>query len=257
MIRSLTCCLLLLICIAPASAQSARDSQECEEAKSMAERLSLRLKDWPFLGRYREANGKVSAPLKDEARVVFFGDSITDSWKLSDYFAGKPYINRGIGGQTTPQMLIRFRPDVIALKPGVVVILAGTNDLAGNTGPATPEDIRNNLTSIAELARINGIRVVLASLLPVSDYHKNDKGEPLIQTARRPPGQIKALNEWIKKYASDNDITYLDYYGAMVDEEGFFKKELSYDGLHPNNKGYEVMAPLAEQAIASAMKKRR
>jgi lysophospholipase L1-like esterase len=202
-------------------------------------------------------NTKVSAPAKDEERVVFFGDSITDSWKLADYFAGKPYVNRGIGGQTTPQMLIRFRPDVIALKPKVVVLLAGTNDIAGNTGPMTLQAIEDNLTSMAELARANGIRVVLASLLPVSDYEKNRDGKPIIQTARRPPDQIKTLNEWIKRYVAENGLTYLDYYSATVDEKGFLKDELSEDGLHPNSKGYEVMAPLAAQAVASALKKKK
>jgi lysophospholipase L1-like esterase len=250
MIRSLVCLTLLLFCTPPASAQS----QDCEEAKSQVERLQSRLKDWPFLGRYRELNAKVSQPLKDERRVVFFGDSITDAWKLSDYFAGKPYVNRGIAGQTTPQMLIRFRPDVIALRPRVVVILAGTNDIAGNTGPTTPGAIQDNLASLVELARANNIRVVLASLLPVSDYHKSADGKALIQTARRPPEQIKALNEWIKRYATEHELTYLDYYAAMVDERGFLKEELSYDGLHPNKKGYDVMAPLAEHAISSALK---
>ncbi|HKP85604.1 MAG TPA: SGNH/GDSL hydrolase family protein [Blastocatellia bacterium] len=250
--------LLLIVQAAPASAQSpAQESQDCADAKERAARFESRLKDWPFLGRYREMNTKASPPLKDEKRVVFFGDSITDSWKLADYFAGKPYVNRGIGGQTTPQMLIRFRPDVIALKPKLVVILAGTNDIAGNTGPMTLAAIEDNLTSMAELARINGINVVLASLLPVSDYEKNKDGKPITQTTRRPPEQIKALNEWIKRYAGENGLTYLDYYSAMVDEKGFLKDELSDDGLHPNGKGYEVMAPLAEQAINVALKKKR
>lgn len=253
MTRSLVCSILLLICTSPASAQT----PECAEARSQVETLRSRLKDWPFLGRYRELNAKVSQPLKDEKRVVFFGDSITDGWKLSDYFAGKPYINRGIGGQTTPQMLIRFRPDVIALRPGAVVILAGTNDIAGNTGPTTPQAIQDNLVSLVELARANNIRVILASLLPVSDYHKRADGKAMVQTARRPPEQIKALNEWIRRYATENGLTYLDYYSAMVDERGFLKEELSYDGLHPNRKGYEVMAPLAEQAISSAFKSRK
>lgn len=256
MIRSLTCLIALTVFGAQASAQSTRESNDCEEANSRAERLELRLKDWPFLGRYREANAKVQQPVKDEVRVVFFGDSITDMWKLPDYFAGKPYINRGIGGQTTPQMLIRFRPDVITLKPAVVVILAGTNDIAGNTGPTTPEAIQGNLTSMVELARANGVRVVLASLLPVSDYNKNEKGERFIQTARRPPEQIKALNEWMKRYAALHGLTYLDYYGAMVDERGFLREDLSYDGLHPNRKGYEVMAPLADRAVRSAYRRR-
>lgn len=236
---------------------SGQESQDCAEAKAKAARFESRLQDWPFLGRYRDQNTKTSPPLKDEKRVLFFGDSITDSWKLADYFSGKPYVNRGIGGQTTPQMLIRFRPDVIALKPKVVVILAGTNDIAGNTGPMTLAAIEDNLASMVELARVNSINVVLASLLPVSDYEKNKEGKPITQTTRRPPDQIKALNEWIKRYAAENGLTYLDYYSAMVDDKGFLKDELSDDGLHPNNKGYEVMAPLAEQAITVALKKKK
>src|SRR5437870_8232937 len=246
MTRFFTCCFLLMLCLASASAQSAtQESPELTEAKARLTRLENQLKDWPNLARYREANTKVAAPAKDEQRVVFMGDSITDGWKLAEYFAGKPYINRGISGQTTPQMLLRFRPDVIALKPKAVVILAGTNDLAGNTGPMTLEAIEGNLASMAELAHAHGINVVLASVMPVSDYGKTRDGKPANQTTRRPPEQIKALNEWIKKYAAENKLTYLDYYSALVDEKGFLKAELSNDGLHPNAKGYEVMAPLA------------
>jgi len=164
-------------------------------------------------------------------------------------------LDRGIGGQATPQMLIRFRPDVIALNPAVVVILAGTNDIAGNTGPATLEVIEDNLNSMSELARANHIRVVLASLLPISDYEKDRAGQPIIRTKQRPPEKIKTLNEWMKEYARENNLTYLDYYSAMIDEKGFLKVELSEDGLHPNAKGYAIMAPLAEQAIAAALKK--
>jgi len=210
------------------------------------------------MARYREDNTKLAAPARGEARVVFMGDSITDSWddpKYGGFFPGKPYIDRGISGQTTPQMLVRFRADVIALQPKVVVILAGTNDLAGNTGPMTMETIEDNLISMSELARANHIRVVLASLLPVSDYEMRD-GKPIIQTVRRPPEKIKLLNEWIKNQAAQNRETYLDYYSAMVDEKGFLKDELSDDGLHPNAKGYAVMAPLAESAIAAALKKK-
>jgi lysophospholipase L1-like esterase len=185
------------------------------------------------------------------------GDSITDSWdnpKYGGFFPGKPYIDRGISGQTTPQMLIRFRADVIALKPKVVVILAGTNDIAGNTGPMSLAAIEDNLTSMAELARANKIRVVLSSVLPISDYEKTKEGKPIIQSVRRPPAQIKTLNDWMRKYAADSRAIYLDYYSAMVDDKGFLKEELSEDGLHPNQKGYEVMAPLAERAISSALK---
>jgi lysophospholipase L1-like esterase len=249
---------ILITFIAYASERSfSQDSQDCQQARARAERLQSRLNDWPFLGRYREANAGTGAPAKNEKRVVFMGDSITDGWKLADHFPGKAYINRGIGGQTTPQMLIRFRPDVIALKPEVVVILAGTNDIAGNTGPTTLQAIEDNLASMAELSRAGGIRVVLASLLPVSDYEKNKDGAPITQTTRRPPEQIKTLNDWIKRYVAENGLTYLDYYSAMADEKGFLKSELSDDGLHANEKGYAVMAPLAEQAIASAFKKKR
>ena len=258
MIRSTAGFFLLLILIASASAQTAsQESADCAEAKAQAARLQTRLQDWPALARYREANAGVTAPVKSEKRVVFMGDSITDGWKLASYFPSKPYINRGISGQTTPQMLIRFRPDVIVLKPQVVVILAGTNDIAGNTGQMALEDIEDNLASMFELARANGIRVVIASVLPVSDYEKNRDGKPINQTTRRPPDKIRALNEWIKKYATQYDLTYLDYFSAMVDEKGFLKEELSNDGLHPNDKGYVVMQPLVEQAIATALKKKR
>jgi lysophospholipase L1-like esterase len=255
--RSVACCFFLLMLVASASAQSpAQESQECIDAKARLARLEPRLSDWPALARYREANAALQPPAANEKRVVFMGDSITDGWKLASYFPAKPYVNRGISGQTTPQMLVRFRPDVIALKPQVVVILAGTNDISGNTGPTTLEAIEDNLTSMIELARANGIRVVVASLLPVSDYGKNREGKPITQTLRRPPEKIKALNEWIKKYAAQNDLTYLDYFSATVDEKGFLKAELSDDGLHPNDKGYAVMQPLVERAIAAALKQK-
>src|SRR2546423_3314499 len=183
---------------------------DCAEVKTQLTRAQTRLNDWPQLARYHDANTKVVASLKNEARVVFMGDSITDSWddpKSGGFFPGKPYVDRGISGQTTPQMLIRFRADVIALKPKVVVILAGTNDIAGNTGPTTLPAIEDNLTSMAELARANGIHVVLASLLPISDYEKTKEGKPIIRTTQRPPEQIKALNDWMRKYAVKNKLT--------------------------------------------------
>ena len=215
--------------------------------------------DWPNLARYSQDNKKVTPPAKSEQRVVFMGDSITDSWDnpiYGGFFPGKPYINRGISGQTTPQMLIRFRHDVLALKPKVVVILAGTNDLAGNTGPMTLEMIEDNLKSMAELASANGIRVVLASVLPVSDYEMRD-GKPLTQTVRRPPAQILALNTWMRAFAKTRGHVYLDYFSAMVDYNGLLKNELSDDGLHPNAQGYAVMAPLAEAAITASLKRRQ
>jgi lysophospholipase L1-like esterase len=226
------------------------------EERTRLDRAESRLKDWPNLARYRDANMKISAPAKGEDRVVFMGDSITDSWKLAQYFPDKPYINRGISGQTTPQMLVRFRPDVIALQPKVVVILAGTNDLAGNTGPMTVEQIQDNLRSMAELAMANGIRVVFASVLPTSDYNKNKDGSAIIRSMGRPPEKILALNQWMKKYADEHKQSYLDYYSAVADEKGFLREELSADGLHPNAKGYELMKPLAQQAIDAALKRK-
>lgn len=233
-------------------------ASDCAEVKTQLTRAQSRLNDWPQLTRYRDANGKVSRPSKTEARVVFLGDSITDSWddpKYGGFFPGRDYINRGISGQTTPQMLVRFRADVIALRPNVVVILAGTNDLAGNTGPMTLEAVEDNLVSMAELAAANRIRVVFASILPVSDYDTRD-GKPIVRTSQRPPEKIKALNDWIQSYAGKNKLIYLDYYSAMIDDKGFLRDELSNDGLHPNEKGYAIMGPLAEKAIVAALKKR-
>jgi len=227
------------------------------ESKARLEAQEKRLNDWPELGRYREANAKVMARGEGEQRVVFMGDSITDLWvqpRFGGFFPGKPYIGRGISGQTTPQMLVRFRADVIALRPVVVVILAGTNDLAGNTGPITLEETEGNLASMAELARANGIRVVLASVLPVSNYGHDREGNPIDVRVKRPPEKILELNAWIRKYAAVNDHVFLDYFPAMVDEHGLLKKELSEDGLHPNAAGYAVMAPLAEKAIQSALR---
>jgi lysophospholipase L1-like esterase len=254
MLRSLV--LILFVGISANVQTTAQTAETCAELKTRTERAETRLKDWPQLARYHDDNTKVIPPAKSEQRVVFMGDSITDGWdapNMGGFFPGKPYVNRGISGQTTPQMLIRFRPDVIDLKPKVVVILAGTNDLAGNTGPSTLEAIQGNLISMAELARANGIRVVLASLLPVSDYETRD-GKPLVQTVRRAPDKIMALNAWMKNYAAANHLIYLDYFSAMVDGKGFLKDELSDDGLHPNAAGYAVMNPLAEAAIQSSLK---
>lgn len=270
MARLFASLMVLLMWAVFASAQtSAPESQACAEAKALAARLETRLNDWPALARYGNDNAKVGGASKDEKRVVFMGDSITDFWvrpESGGFFPGKPYIDRGISGQMTQQMLVRFHPDVVALKPKVVVILGGTNDLAvGNdlagtttTGPSDIlKAIKDNLTSMVELARANDIRVVLASLLPVHDYGMDKSGKPLIQSVRRRPDQIKALNEWMRSFAAENNLTYLDYHSAMVDEKGFLREELSNDGLHPNNKGYAVMSPLAEQAIAAAFKKKK
>jgi len=254
MIRLLVAMAIVLGAFACIAAQPT--ATDCAEVKTQLTRAQTRLNDWPQLARYRDANTKVVAPLKNETRVVFMGDSITDSWddpKYGGFFPGKPYIDRGISGQTTPQMLIRFRADVIDLDPKVVVILAGTNDLAGNTGPMTLAEIEGNLASMAELAKANSIKMVFASLLPISDYEQRD-GKPINQSARRPPEKIRVLNEWMKAYATQNKLIYLDYYSAMIDDKGFLKEELSEDGLHPNAKGYAIMAPLAEASIARALK---
>ena len=220
-------------------------------------RNDARLADWPNLARYRDANRALAAPAAGEHRVVFMGDSITDSWpqpRFGPFFPGRPYVGRGISGQTTPQMLIRFRPDVIALKPKAVVILAGTNDIAGNTGPMTDEQIAGNLASMAELAKANGIRVIFSSILPVSEYHVRPGDTAPPQTTRRPMARITALNAWMKEYAAANGHVYLDYVTAMTDAKGLLRAELSEDDLHPNAAGYAVMAPLAEAAIQAALK---
>ena len=222
--------------------------------KQRADRLQSRLSDFPNFARYREANSQLAPPAKDEKRVVFMGDSITDGWKLNLEFPGQPYVNRGISGQTTPQMLLRFRPDVIELKPKVVVILAGTNDISGNTGPTTLAAIKGNLTSMVDLAHANGINVVLATVMPVSDYNKNASGVPIVRTIQRPPAQIAELNAWIKQFCSERNLVYLDYFSAMADDKGLLKADIANDGLHPNAKGYELIKPLAENAIKAALK---
>jgi lysophospholipase L1-like esterase len=246
----------------PAKPNGGKSGCDCEliaAFEKKTEDWQKQSRDWPNLNRYREANSNVPPLPQDEQRVVFMGDSITDIWgntKFGPFFPGKPYINRGIGGQTTPQMLIRFRPDVIDLHPKVVVILAGTNDIAGNTGPMTLEETEENLASMTELARQHGIRVVLASVTPVVDGVVNSEGKKLVQTDKRPPEKILAVNEWIKKYCADYGHIYLDYFSAMVDDKGFLKPDLTFDGLHPNANGYAVMGPLAEKAIQDALAKK-
>ncbi len=199
--------------------------------------------DFGQLTRYASANAALGTPKPGEQRVIFYGDSITDAWRLDQYFPGRGYINRGISGQTTAQMLVRLRQDVIDLSPKVVVVLAGTNDIAGNTGPVTVEQIEENLASIAELARVHNIGVVFSSVMPV--YGRMIEG--------RPPEKILALNAWIRQYAAANNALYLDYFTAMVDPSGHMKQDLSDDGLHPNAAGYRVMAPLAQAAVTQAI----
>jgi lysophospholipase L1-like esterase len=237
-----------------AFAQTPSPTPDPNPDKTRADRLQSRLNDFANLARYREANGKLVPPAKGENRVVFMGDSITDGWKLDQYFPGQPYVNRGISGQTTPQMLLRFRPDVIDLKPKVVVILAGTNDISGNTGATNLETIEGNLKSMVELAHANGINVVLATVMPVSDYNKDRSGKQIIRTVQRPPAQINELNAWIKKFSAERGLAYLDYFTPMADDKGLLKEDIANDGLHPNAKGYELITPLAEAAIKTALK---
>jgi lysophospholipase L1-like esterase len=207
----------------------------------------LEAQDWAGLNRYRAANAELGPPKAGERRVVFYGNSITDAWAahFPAMFPGKPYVGRGISGQTTPQMLIRFRQDVVALQPAVVVILAGTNDIAGNTGPSTQGMIADNLMGMVEIAQANGIRVVLSSVLPVSDYPWKPGLEP--------GPKIVALNAWMREYAASHGVTYLDYHSAMVNDKLGLDPDVAADGVHPTAKGYRLMATLAEQAIAAAL----
>jgi len=215
-----------------------------------ASRIAVFTNDYGQLARYRDANAKLSGPSAGEDRVVFFGDSITDGWKLAESFPNRPYVNRGISGQTTSQMLVRFRQDVIDLKPKAVVILAGTNDVAGNTGPTTNENIEANYASFAEIARANNVRVVFSSVLPVHNYTPRSQDF----YAQRPMERILALNKWLKDYCAASNLTYLDYFPAMIDEKGLLRRELADDGLHPNKAGYAIIAAMAEKAIEQTLK---
>jgi lysophospholipase L1-like esterase len=217
--------------------------------KYRASRIAVYTDDYGQLTRYRDANAALEPAAPGENRVVFFGDSITDIWHLDESFPGKPYVNRGIGGQTTSQMLVRFRQDVINLQPKAVVILAGTNDIAGNSGPISNEDIEANLTSLSELARTNKIAVIFSSILPVYNYTPESQDF----FAQRPMQRILALNRWLKDYCAANNLVYLDYFNAVVDDKGMLKRDLADDGLHPNKAGFAIMAPLAEKAIAKAL----
>jgi acyl-CoA thioesterase-1 len=246
---------------APAAMPSAQQQKSPEQAaydqltpyqKSLLERT---FNDWPYLAKYRDADKALPAPAPDETRVVFMGDSITEGWGQpgvpappdhAEFFPAKPYVNRGISGQTTPQMLVRFRQDVINLKPKVVVMLAGINDIAENTGKTSLEAIEDNFASMSEIARVNGIRVVLCSVLPASNFPWH--------VGLEPAPKVRALNAWLKGYAAKNNFVYVDYYTPMANAEGGLKAELSPDGVHPNKAGYEIMTPLAEAGIAQALR---
>jgi len=228
---------------APAAAQAAPVT-----AAHMTREEQLKL-DWPWLGRFKEADLALGAPAAGEDRVVFMGDSITQGWKIEGAegtFPGKPYINRGISGQTTPQMVLRFHQDVIRLKPKVVVILAGINDIAGNTGPMTLEETEDNLAAMAEQATANHIKVVLCSVLPAFDFPW--------RPGLTPAAKVVTLNDWIKAYAAQKGHVYVDYYSVMKDERGGLPATLSKDGVHPLPAGYALMAPLAEAGIEKALK---
>ncbi|WP_199741566.1 SGNH/GDSL hydrolase family protein [Flavobacterium sp. GSP6] len=214
---------------------------------SIVMRETIQAQDWPNLSKYQEQNVALKPPAAGQQRIVFMGDSITEFWSAtnSEYFSGKPYINRGISGQTTPQMLIRFRADVIALQPAAVLILAGINDIAGNTGPTTLDRIENNIISMVELAQANQIKIILCSVLPAFDFPWKPN--------QNPAEKVMELNQLLKKYADANGIIYLDYFSAMVDESNGLKAAYSGDGVHPNKLGYQVMAPLAEKAIAQVL----
>lgn len=214
-----------------------------------AQSLADQLQDWNQLGRYYDDNRRLVAAGPVPNRVVFMGDSITDGWKLAEAFPGKPYVNRGISGQTTAQMLVRMYPDVIDLKPSVMVVLAGTNDIARNNGMQTLKQITDNFQAMSELAQLHGIRVVLCSVLPISDYTSRT------QTVGRPPADILKLNAWLKQYAESKGHIYADYYAATVDDKGFLKNGTSNDGLHPNPDGYRLMIPVVDAAIQKALLK--
>jgi lysophospholipase L1-like esterase len=238
-----------------------------------AKTLADQLQDWDQLGRYHAANVDLKKQAADPKRVVFMGDSITDGWRLTDYFPDKPYVNRGISGQTTPQMVVRMYPDVVDLKPAAVVILAGTNDIARNTGPETAEIIEDNFMAMTDIARSNGIKVVLCSVMPVSDYPFLAQqtaqagrggaaaggpggGRGMMRTKmteQHPPADILKLNAWMKAYAAKVGAVYADYFSAMVDDKGWLKDGISADGLHPTADGYKLMVPVVNAALAKAL----
>ncbi|QNI37265.1 SGNH/GDSL hydrolase family protein [Edaphobacter albus] len=225
----------------PAPAQAPVDS-----AKQIAT-MQQKLNDWPQLARYRDANAALPPVASGEKRVVFYGDSITDAWAKNpdEFFPGKHYIGRGISGQTTPQMLVRFQQDVVHLQPAVVVILAGTNDIAGNTGPSTPDMIEDNFASMVAIAKANNIKMIISSILPADHY----AWRPGVQ----PADQIRQMNMRLKALCQRDGLVYLDYYSAMTNANGGLDPELAKDGVHPTAKGYAIMSPLAEKAIAEAL----
>jgi lysophospholipase L1-like esterase len=234
-----------------ASCAQAPPAKDANESGKQIAALQAKLMDWPGLDHYKSENAALPPATPGERRVVFFGDSITDAWgrgpDTGSFFPGKPYVNRGISGQTTAQMLVRFRQDVVDLHPRAVVILAGTNDVAGNTGPMTAEMTEDNFRSMVEIARANGIRAILASILPAADF----PWHPGLQ----PASKIRALNDWLQSYCRSEGLVYIDYYTPLADAAGGMKPRLSFDGVHPTAKGYAIMAPLAQAGIDKALEK--
>jgi len=229
-----------------------------------ARTLADQLQDWNQLGRYHQANQQLKQQPVPAGRVVFMGDSITDGWNLAESFPGKPFVNRGISGQVTAQMLVRLYPDVIDLKPAAMVVLAGTNDIARNNGPVTLTMIEENIMAMTELAQLHGIKVLLSSVMPISDYpylrQQSAPPAPVVPGGRgaaprqkmtdgRPPSDVLKLNAWIKDYAARVNATYVDYFSAMVDEKGWLKDGISADGLHPNAEGYAIMTSVLTAAL--------
>jgi lysophospholipase L1-like esterase len=257
--KQITFLLTIVFSVVPLWSQSnaaplGREAADAQRREAMVSALGeqvhqmdAELGDWADLHRYRSEDGKLAQTSDSKQRVVFYGDSITDSWGRStgSFFPGKPYVNRGISGQTTPQMLVRFQQDVVHLHPAVVVVLAGTNDIAGNTGQSTPEMIEDNFASMAAIAKQSGIRMVIASILPASHY----SWSPAIH----PADEIRTVNRWLKQFCAQNGLVYLDYYDSMVDSQGGMREGYSSDGVHPTAEGYRVMTPLAEEAIQKAL----
>jgi lysophospholipase L1-like esterase len=264
-VKIISLVLLSLLFSAPAQCQLVEEFNPPQSNCCLpifARSLADQMEDWNQLGRYKDENRELKKHPHEANRVLFMGDSITDFWKLAEYFPGKPYVNRGISGQTTPQMLVRMYPDVIDLKPAVMVVLAGINDISQNTGPATAEMVKDNIMAMTDIARHNGINVILCSILPVSDYayikmRASGKVNPYMKvpvTATHPAEDILKLNAWMKDYASKANAIYVDYFSALVDGKGFLKENCSEDGIHPNAEGYKIMTEIVEKAIEKALR---
>jgi lysophospholipase L1-like esterase len=270
----LTCVVVVaMLCLSPAEPASAQVVEEFNPPRAnccllnTARSLADQLQDWNQLGRYHQANQQLKQQPVPSGRVVFMGDSITDFWNLAESFPGKPYVNRGIGGQVTAQMLVRMYPDVINLKPAAMVLLAGTNDIARNNGPVTLTMIEEDIMAMTELAQLHGIKVLLSSVMPISDYpylsQQNAPASPVVPGGRgapprqkmtegRPPSDILKLNAWMKDYAAKVNATYVDYFSAMVDDRGWLKDGISADGLHPDAEGYKIMTAVLAAALQQA-----